>query len=125
MAEEEKKNNETPEITSTEEKTTGTQSSQKINPLGILCYLGILVLIPWFTAKDDEFIKFHVKQGLTLFIAEVITVIVGLIPLIGWILAFIGWIIWLILTVLGIVNVLKGEKKSLPLIGKYAESWKI
>ena len=62
------------EATSTEKKTEG-----KINPLAILCYFGILLIIPWMMAKDDEFVKFHVKQGLTLLLAGIITSLIGVI----------------------------------------------
>ena len=37
-----------------------------------LSYLGILALIPFMTEKDDEFVQFHAKQGLNLFIFEII-----------------------------------------------------
>ncbi len=112
------------EATSTEEKTEG-----KINPLAILCYFGILLIIPWMMAKDDEFVKFHVKQGLTLLLAGIITsiigVIIGAIPVVGKIIAGLIWMFWLILGIIGIINVLRGEEKPLPLIGKFAENWKI
>lgn len=98
---------------------------EKANPLAILSYLGILFLVPLLVAKDDEFVKFHVKQGITLFIAEIITVIISMIPLIGWLISLIGWICWLILIILGIINVLQGKKSPLPVIGKFAENWKI
>ncbi len=111
-----------------EETTASTGSSspaKKANPIAILSYIGILFLIPLLAAKDDQFAVFHAKQGMTLFIAEIITWGIALIPFIGWIIALIAWIVWIIFSILGIVNVLKGEKKELPLIGKYAKNWKI
>lgn len=91
----------------------------------ILSYIGILVLVPLLAKKDDEFVKFHVKQGLVLFIAEVATLIISWIPIIGWILGFIAWIVWVILSIIGIMNVVNGRKASLPLVGQYADSFKI
>lgn len=90
--------------------------------MGILCYLGILVLIPLLTeAKNDKFVKFHIKQGLVLLIADVIAGAVSAVPLIGWIAApFIG-IFLFILLIMGIVNVLGGKETPLPVIGQYAE----
>ena len=108
-----------------ETREPGEKTENKINPLNILCYFGILLIIPWMMAKDDEFVKFHVKQGLTLLIAEIITAIIGVIPVIGWTISTIAWIVWLVLSIMGIINVLKGEEKPLPLIGKFAENWKI
>ena len=112
----------------TEEKTSSEEQKQEesseiketvnkdLKLWGILCYLGVLVLIPLLLKKDSEFVQFHAKQGLLL--------------LIGWIVAyfpfgFIFWIASFILSVMGIVSVLQGEKKSLPLIGELAAKIKL
>ncbi|MDD2678046.1 MAG: DUF4870 domain-containing protein [Candidatus Paceibacterota bacterium] len=108
-----------------ENQTAQKEEIKKVNPLAVLSYIGILFLIPLLTAKEDEFAKFHVKQGITLCIAEVITWAITMIPVIGWIIGWIMNIVWVVLSVMGIINVLKGEKKELPIIGKYASNWKI
>ena len=93
--------------------------------MGILSYIGILCLIPLLTKKDDEFVFFHAKQGLVLFIAEVITTFVAVIPILGWIIAPIAGLIWFLLSIIGIINVLGDKKKELPVLGKYAVKIKI
>jgi len=56
-----------------------------------LAYLWILIIIPFFTdAKDNPFVKYHLKQGLVLIIFEVVGWVVAI--AIGWI-PFIGWLI--------------------------------
>jgi len=125
---EEPKNEEQKSVQEEETSTTSSPSSStpgKVNPLAVLSYLSILVLIPWFMAKNDKFVMFHVRQGLTLFIAEIITWAIAFIPIIGWTISVIGWIIWVAFSVLGIINVLQGKKKELPFIGQYAKNWKI
>ncbi len=79
--------------------------------MAILAYLSWLVLIPLLVspAKDSPFVRFHVNQGLILFIASFI---IGLIPCIGQ-------LVCVILAVLGIVNAANGEAKELPIIGKF------
>ena len=108
------------------EEISKDQSSQKgeKDSTAILCYLGILVIIPLLAAKDNAFVKFHIKQGLVLLIAEIATMCIAIIPILGWIIAPIAWLIWLVLMVIGIVNVLNGKQKPLPLIGKFAENFK-
>jgi uncharacterized membrane protein len=91
----------------------------------ILSYIGILFLIPMLVAKDNNFDQFHAKQGLVLFIAEVITAMFAVVPILGWIAAPILYIIWLVLSIIGIINVLEGNKKELPLIGQFANKFKI
>jgi uncharacterized membrane protein len=89
--------------------------------LAILAYLGILIIIPFVTeAKNDPFVKFHLKQGLTLIIVEAIGYVLAMIPVLGWILYFVLWIFAIVMTVTGIVNVVTGKQKELPIIGKYA-----
>ena len=115
----------------TEERVKSEQVSETPKKLddnkviAILSYIGVLCLIPLLTKKDDKFIFFHAKQGLVLFIVEIITYFVLMIPILGWIIAPIASLIWLALSIIGIVNVLGGEMKELPVLGKYAGKIKI
>lgn len=112
---------------SKEETTSQPEQTKKEGPnmVAILSYIGILVLIPLLAVKNDEFVKYHAKQGLVLFIAEIATIFVSWIPILGWLIGFLAGIIWLALAIMGILNVVKGEKKQLPLIGKFADKFKI
>ena len=90
--------------------------------MGILAYLGILVIIPLLTHKGDQFVKFHAKQGLVLFICEVVIWTIGM--SFFWSLFMIMNLINLavvVLSILGIVNVVNGQMKELPLIGSFAK----
>jgi len=115
----------------TEERVESEQISEtpkKIDDnkvIAILSYIGVLCLIPLLMKKDDKFVFFHAKQGLVLFIVEIITYFVLMIPILGWIIAPIASLIWLALSIIGIVNVLGGEMKRLPILGKYAGKIKI
>lgn len=96
--------------------------SETSNPNGklfsVLAYFGILWLVGLLAAKDDPFVKFHVNQGLTLFLFGVALGVVAVIPIIGWIVSIVGSIFSFVCFILGIVNACKGEMKPLPLIGK-------
>ncbi len=98
--------------------------------MGVLAYLGILVLIPLLAAKDSRFARFHTNQGLVLCVAAIIygvaySVLSGIILAISWRLYFVVSILGLIgvvfavLCVIGIINVVNGQMKELPVIGKY------
>lgn len=99
---------------------------------GVLAYLGILVLIPLIIIKKkNEFIKFHLKQGLTLFIAEiiiwVILTVLMIIPAIGIFFLVIAWLVWLLILVLVIISLIKaltGEMWKIPLIYDLSKKWK-
>jgi len=89
--------------------------------MGILAYLGPLVLIPYLTAKNDPFVKFHIKQGLVLVAIEIVLMILssmiwgipGLFQLLN-----LGLII---LSILGIVNVTQKKETELPLVGQFSK----
>lgn len=101
------------------------EDTNKGKNIGMAIVANIIFFIPLLTdAKNDPFVKFHVKQGLVLFISWIISGIVGIIPIIGWILAPLMSLALLILLIIGILNAAKGEQKELPIIGKYAENFK-
>ncbi len=96
----------------------------------VLAYLGILALIPFFVAKDNEYVRWHSKQGLVLVAFEIalwiVLMIFGFIPILNIIFAFLGLFIWLgilILHIFCIIKALKGEKWYVPVIGKYADKF--
>ncbi len=87
--------------------------------MGVLAYFGILLLIPLFLEKDSKFVRFHVNQGLILLICSIVVYAVGRIfPSLSIIIGLLD-IALLVLFIMGIVNVVKGRAKELPLVGKY------
>ena len=91
------------------------------NVYAVLAYLWILCLIPLLLKKDDEFVLFHAKQGLMLFIVEVAIGIIAVVPLLGWLVGILGTLICGILSLVGIVQVLMGNEWKIPVIGDWAE----
>lgn len=92
--------------------------------MGVLAYIGILVLIPIIAAPKSKFARFHSNQGLLLMIIEIVCGVLfgllGLIPTIGWIFYTINGLIdlcCLFLLVIGIINVSRGKARVLPIIG--------
>lgn len=92
--------------------------------MAVIAY--ILFFVPLLTgdAKKDEFVKYHTKQGLALFILWIGTNLLYMIlPFwfaIGWIFTLAGFA----LLIVGIVNAVNGKKEPLPVIGKFADRFK-
>ena len=112
--------NETPDYTASFDQN----DIQQNRVMGVLSYLGILVLIPLFAAKESPFARFHCNQGIVLALGEVIlsiaAKILGKLPLIGWVFKLVGWfggIALFVFAILGIINAINGKAKELPLIG--------
>ncbi|MEN3045988.1 MAG: hypothetical protein ABDH49_03260 [Candidatus Hydrothermales bacterium] len=95
--------------------------------ISVLSYLGILFIVPLILEPNDEFVKFHVKQGIMLFAFFMLVFIVGgIIPIIGWFIIWpIGILIWILFVIIGISNTLSGKMEELPIIGKYANKLNI
>ncbi len=95
--------------------------------MGVLCYLGPLVIIPYMTSLDKPFVKYHVKQGVVLFGLEVVIYILGTMFLFSGLYPIIMLLNLgtLILTIIGIVNVVGKKETALPLIGQFADKVKI
>jgi|SRR6185436_16634199 len=93
--------------------------------MGILCYLGPLVIISYLVAKEDPFVKFHIKQGLVLFVIDVI--LWALMPMFMWPLYTLVRLInlaLLVLAIIGIVNVVQKKQTPLPVIGGLSRYFK-
>ncbi len=90
-------------------------------PYAILAYLWIFCLIPLMLKKDNRFALFHAKQGIVLFIGELIVGFIGIIPVLGWIMLFLGTILFSVLSLAGIVQALLGNSWKMPVVGDIAE----
>lgn len=101
-----------------------TPAKGKNTGMAILAY--IIFFIPLLTdSKKDPFVKYHVKQGLVIFLGWVLVGILGM---------FLPWGFWwlerlldlglFILMIMGIISASKGEQKPLPVIGKIGEGFK-
>lgn len=111
------------------------ENSQSNTPVGtsgehptlfaVLAYIGILVVVSYLMAKDDPFVKFHVKQGLVLLTLEVAI----------WVIGSTVWHVWmvlnilnlgvLVLAVIGIINAVHHKEQELPLVGTFARHFPI
>jgi fumarate reductase subunit D len=78
--------------------------------MAAISYLWVLCLVPLLTKKDSPFVQAHAKQGLVLFIVEVIGTFVFWIPIFGQLLA----LVVLIVAIVGFVKALNGEYWEIP-----------
>lgn len=104
------------------------EDAEKNKVAGMLAYVFILCFLPLIIAKDSPFAKYHAKQGLVLFLVEIVLafVLFGLEMICMVLPAFVGtlvgllqliYIVPLVLLVLGILNAANGKCVPLPIIG--------
>ena len=102
------------------------KAPQKNVLMAVLAYIGPLVIVSYLTAKDDPFVKFHIKQGLVLFVIEVATwFLLGMMMYQMWMFVNLINLGTLVLSVIGIVNAIQGQEKELPLVGQFSKHFPI
>jgi uncharacterized membrane protein len=99
----------------------------------VLSYLGLLSLIPYFAKKDDpdQEIRWHAKNGLALFLVEVIAWGIFLVASIALRNSFLGcglatvqcvlWIGFLVISIICIIKGINGQRYRIPMVTDFAE----
>ena len=88
--------------------------------LAILSYMGVLCLVPLATSKKDPYVAFHARQGVVIWMWEVLAVYTLMLPGVGKIFFNFTSIACLILSTIGMLAVLLGRAWRLPLVGSLA-----
>ncbi len=95
------------------------QDTKDNRVLALFCYLSMAVILPLVAQPNSAFIRYHANQGIVLILFTLCATVVGIIPFLGWLVSVVCYIFAFVCTIIGIVHACKGEKKPLPLIGKY------
>lgn len=130
-----------------EERKIPQQLVNKENPVkkeldskifAALSYFSILFIVPLVVKKEDEFVKFHIRQGIALFLAEVIVwfilylIELLLVTLFSYsafsFISFLHKIVWLFFTFISMIGVYfaaKGDKRKIPVLWDLSKNIKI
>jgi uncharacterized membrane protein len=82
--------------------------------MAILACFPLIGLILFFVEKEDKFVRYI---GAQFVILGVISMFIGIIPVIGWLLA--GPVMW-VLIIIGMVKASKGERFDIPVVSEWA-----
>ena len=89
------------------------QSKSGNTALAAISYLSALFLVPLVFAPEDQYARYHAKQGLRLFLFGMLADLIGGLTGIGWVISLFR----LFCIIKGISNALQGKKEPLPFIG--------
>ncbi len=103
-----------------------------------LSYLSILFIIPWIIKRNDGFVKFHIRQGVTLFLIEVVAWFIlyliesllvtlfsfGSISLVSF-LYQLAWLFFAAISIVGVYYAARGIKKKIPILWDLSQNIKI
>lgn len=84
--------------------------------LAMMSYLGILVFVPLIMNRDDQYVYFHARQGLVIWILGIVAIFTLYLPGVGKFLFSSFATITLLFSFVGIVSVLFYKAWRLPLI---------
>lgn len=107
-----------------DDSTKKTTLGLTLNIEAVLCYMfgwltGVIFLI---LEKENSFVRFHAMQSLATFLSLfILSMIAGLIPILGWLLAIVITPVSVILWLFLMYKAYQGEKYKLPIIGNWAE----
>ena len=90
---------------------------RKSRLIALLSYLSILFIFPLNFYREDEYIRYHARQGVVLFILGIALSFTLWVPIMAWVC----WLAYLVIWVTGIINVLSGKREPLPVIGLIGE----
>jgi len=106
------------------DKTNKTALGIGENIEGLLSYaLGFITGIVFLALeKENKFVRFHAMQSVVTFLALfVASIVIGIIPFIGWIISLLITPLALILWLLLMCKAYKGKRFKLPVVGNFAE----
>lgn len=100
---------------------------------GAIGYLFVMCFFALWKGKDNDFIRFHARQGFLLFLSECVAFVliviidktIGRLPFLGLLIVVLVqiavYLVALLLTVMGFVKALFGERWEMPFFGAYRE----
>lgn len=119
---------EAPKSDSHHHETPDAKDVEENKAIAVLSYIWILWIVPFLTKKESKFAQFHAKQGLVLFVAEVVISVV--VQVIAVLTLGVGVVLFpllalgsLILSIMGILNAWNGKMQDLPVVGNFAHKF--
>ena len=100
--------------------TLQTRGGTRTRLLAIFSYLGVLCFVPLMLNDDDEYVYFHAKQGLVIWMWGVLALFALHLPGLGKWFFSVSAMAVLALSVLGVISVLLNKAWKLPLVYQVA-----
>lgn len=120
------------------QEVVSRQPNSEDKVFAALSYVSILFLVPLILRRDSKYVFFHARQGMMLFILEVVvwillsvlgSLMAAISPSGAWgIIAFLSTLInwaFVAFSVVGIYYAWIGTEWEMPILGKYAKKLKV
>lgn len=103
-----------------------TSNSVEGKDIAIIAHLTIIGLIIAYIMNREKqlgFATFHIKNMIGLCIIGVISFLVSFVPIIGWLVGILINIAMVVLWLISFLAAINGERKELPIVGKYVNEY--
>ena len=87
----------------------------------LISYISFLCIFSLVLKNDNKFAVSHGKQGLVLFVFEVATFLISIIPILGAFLGRMGIVVFGLVSLWQILQVLMGNYSRIPVISDIAD----
>ncbi len=94
-------------------------------PLAAISYISFVCVIVLALKSSNKFVNYHAKQGLVIFIGELICCAFLFLPVFGNLIYNVGLLIFIILAVYGIYSSLTGKMSKIPVVTEIASKFVI
>lgn len=96
------------------------QAGRKSRVMAIMSYLGILCLVPLVFSRNDEYVDFHARQGVALWIWGVLAILALYVPGIGRVFFNFSILVISVLSLVGMIAVVFDRAWRLPFVHNLA-----
>nr|CAX83782.1 Magnetosome protein MamF [uncultured bacterium] len=100
--------------------TVRSQGGIRSQLMAALSYLGILCFVPLLMNRNDEYVAFHARQGLIIWMWGVLAIFALYLPGIGKWAFSISMLAVAVFSIIGLVSVLLNRAWKLPFISSFA-----
>ena len=87
----------------------------------LISYFSFLCIFSLVLKNDNKFAVFHGKQGLVLFVFEVATFLLSIIPVLGTLLGRLGMVVFGLASLWQILQVLMENYSRIPIVSEIAD----
>lgn len=87
----------------------------------VISYISFLCIVALVLKKENKFALYHAKHGLVLFVFEVVSFILSVIPFLGWLFRTFGMAIFFLVSIWGILQALMGRYSRIYKISEIAD----
>jgi len=101
--------------------TEQTKEVEEGKFFAVIAYISFLCIITLVLKRENKFALYHGKQGLVLFVCEVASFILSIIPFVGMLVWRLGVWVFLLVSLWGIIIALSGTTQKIPVFSDIAE----